>query len=135
MVIAFLLGKLRVWPGPAAPSCFPAPPPKGSRATSRLGRSSQDCRPHQGGGGPRPLNPQTLLHLDVESVAVQTVRQHLCVSFELTRLHFLKRGGGCHFSPLREKLWLYFLRKAVSFSQEQAVTSCLPAVGGCARSA
>lgn len=29
------------------------------------------------------------------------------------------------FSP-REKLWLYFLRKAVSFSQEQAVTSCLP---------
>lgn len=101
MVIAFLLGKLRVWPGPAAPSCFHPPlPPRGSRATSRLGRSSQDCRPHQGGGGPQPLNPQTLLHLDVESVAVQTVRQHLCVSFfELTRLHFLKRGEGVIFLP------------------------------------
>lgn len=86
---------------PCSPQLLPSPlPPRGSRATSRLGRNVQDCRPHKGGGGPWPLNPQTLLHLDVESVAVQTVRQHLCVSFfELTRLHFLKRGEGVIFLP------------------------------------
>lgn len=83
--------------GPAAPSCF-HPPSHPGAAEQLLGLGG--LRPPPGRWGTRPLNPQALWHLHVESVAVQTVRQHLCVSsFELTGLHFSKRGEGVIFLP------------------------------------